>query len=224
MREQRVRRLEIRADRLPRYGLLLAAILAELVVAPVMASTETGLTTARIATFLVLLAALNAAAGHWRGYVLFALAAVGQAAVVATESPSLHVAELGVRLVFVAYVTGALMWRMMQHESVTLDTIAGAACAYLLIGTAWSAAYLLLETVRPGSFDIPPAWRAAGTGDPGAGLAYFSFSTLTTVGYGDVRPTWPAAGGLAVAEAVVGQLYLAITVARLVGLHVARPR
>jgi Ion channel len=55
--------------------------------------------------------------------------------------------------------------------------------------------------------------------DPGAALAYLSLMTLTTVGYGDVTPAWPGAGGLAAAEAIVGQLYLAITIARLVGLH-----
>jgi hypothetical protein len=60
------------------------------------------------------------------------------------------------------------------------------------------------------------------SGDPAAALIYFSFITLTTVGYGYITPLWPGAGGLAAAEAIVGQLYLAITIARLVGLHAAQ--
>jgi len=55
-----------------------------------------------------------------------------------------------------------------------------------------------------------------------SGCKYFSFITLTTVGYGDITPVWPGAGGLAAAEVVVGQLYLAITIARLVGLHTSQ--
>ena len=80
---------------------------------------------------------------------------------------------------------------------------------------------MLLEVLHPGSFDIPPSWRAGPAGMVAA-LIYFSFITLTTVGYGDIHPSWPGAGGLVAAEAVVGQLYLAITIARLVGLHISR--
>jgi hypothetical protein len=65
-------------------------------------------------------------------------------------------------------------------------------------------------------------WRIGPTGDPQAALVYFSFVTLTTVGYGDITPQWPGAGGLAAAEALVGQLYLAITIARLVGMHTSK--
>ena len=59
----------------------------------------------------------------------------------------------------------------------------------------------------------------AAAGDLTPALVYFSFVTL---GYGDITAQWPGAGGLAAAEAVVGQLYLAITIARLVGLHISR--
>ena len=86
----------------------------------------------------------------------------------------------------------------------------------------WGNLYLLLELIRPGSFQIPAAWRIGAIWDPAAALVYFSFITLTTVGYGDIVPMWPGAGGLAAAEAIVGQLYLAITIARLVGLHASR--
>ena len=63
----------------------------------------------------------------------------------------------------------------------------------------------------------------AGPGrDLRAALMYFSFSTLTTLGYGDIHPTDPAAGGLCAAEALIGQLYVAIMIARMVGLHTSQ--
>jgi ion channel len=71
-------------------------------------------------------------------------------------------------------------------------------------------------------FQFPAVWRMGTAGDPTPALVYFSFVTLTTVGYGDITPQWPGAGGLAAAKAVVGQLYLAITIARLVGLHTSQ--
>ncbi|MBZ5688547.1 MAG: potassium channel family protein, partial [Acidobacteriia bacterium] len=105
---------------------------------------------------------------------------------------------------------------------VTTDTIAGAACAYTLLAMLWGNLYVLLEIVHPGSFAIPAPWRMELSGDLAPALLYFSFMTLTTVGYGDITPQWAGAGGLAAAEAVVGQLYLAITIARLVGLHISQ--
>ena len=98
----------------------------------------------------------------------------------------------------------------------------GAACAYTLLALVWANIYVLLEVLRPGSFNILPSWLMGAPHDPVAALAYFSSITLTTVGYGDITPAWPGAGGLAAAEAIVGQLYLAITIARLVGLHASR--
>jgi len=88
----------------------------------------------------------------------------------------------------------------------------------------WANFYELLELLRPGSFDIPPSWLRKPSGDPLFALQYFGFATLTTVGYGDIHPLDIRAGGLAIGEAVVGQLYVAIRIARLVGLQlVQRP-
>jgi hypothetical protein len=133
-----------------------------------------------------------------------------------------HVVALTLRAVFFGYTTGLIVWTTMRRSDVTIDTIAGAACAYTLLAVVWANLYRLLEMFHPGSFQIPPAWLLGPDKDPAAALAYLSFMTLTTVGYGDVTPSWPGAGGLAAAEAIVGQLYLAITIARLVGLHALR--
>ncbi|MDR0182120.1 potassium channel family protein [Lysobacter arvi] len=105
--------------------------------------------------------------------------------------------------------------------SVRIDAerVYAALSAYLLIGVFWGVAYAAMARVAPGSLlsggVVPPA--GIGMGD----AIYFSFVTLATLGYGDLVPATPAMRGLAVFEAVIGQLYLALLVARLVGLQTA---
>ncbi|HET6898706.1 MAG TPA: potassium channel family protein [Vicinamibacteria bacterium] len=101
--------------------------------------------------------------------------------------------------------------KTLRAGPVTFHRIQGAIAAYVLLGMIWAYAYALLALLRPGAFsgavnptDGPRAWF------------YFSFVTLTTVGYGDVLPVHPVARSLAILEAVTGPLYLAILVARLV--------
>ncbi len=104
------------------------------------------------------------------------------------------------------------------------DTLFGAVCGYLLLGIIWSLLYLAVETTSQGSFSVP-AQAAADTANvqPSRGdLSYYSFITLTTVGYGDITPTKPLVRTLAWMEAVAGQFYLAVLVAGLVGYKVAQ--
>jgi hypothetical protein len=103
---------------------------------------------------------------------------------------------------------------MFRGGPVTWSRIQGGVCAYLLIGMAWGSAFEFVERLYPGSFRFVSApadldqltWR----------LTYFSFSTLTTVGFGDVTPLLPVARSLAIAEAIVGQLFPAILIGALV--------
>jgi Ion channel len=103
---------------------------------------------------------------------------------------------------------------------VTFDTIAAASCAYVVFGAIWADVYFLVALGVPGSFEIP-ATLLSGAGALRSALLYFSFETLTTIAYGDIHPMTVGAGGLAVSEAIVGQLYLAIMITRLVALQLA---
>jgi len=100
---------------------------------------------------------------------------------------------------------------------ITLHRLQGAVVVYLNLGLIFAAAYSLIWELSPATFTNLPA----ATGGPGelATMLYFSLTTLTTTGYGDIVPIDPFARSLASLEAVVGQLYLAITVARLVTLE-----
>jgi voltage-gated potassium channel len=214
--------LKLTFDRAPSFVVLLALIILELMLAPLFAGSEFGVHTAQGLASFILVAALWAAGAHATGVLLFVPTILAQLLAVYWGGAPLHVAALTLRVLFFGYTTGLIMWRTLRESEVTIDTIAGAACVYTLLALVWGNLYMLLEFFHPGSFQIPAAWRMGPEGDPGPALVYFSFVTLTTVGYGDITPLWPGAGGLAAAEAVVGQLYLAVTIARLVGLHASR--
>jgi hypothetical protein len=116
-------------------------------------------------------------------------------------------------LVSAAAMTLVVLAQAFRAGPVNVHRIQGAVAAYLLLGLVWALAYELVALGAAGAF--------SGTGLSGAGrpdLIYFSFVTLTTVGYGDVTPVHPVARSLAVAEALTGQLYPAILLARLVSL------
>jgi Ion channel len=100
----------------------------------------------------------------------------------------------------------------------TFDRILGAVALYILIGVVWAEAYQLVNNHLPLAYSgIPHESKPYGR----ATWLYFSFVTLTTVGYGDITPVVPFARSLAILEALIGQLYPAIVLARLVSLHAA---
>lgn len=117
---------------------------------------------------------------------------------------------------------GIIVISLFHSRSVTLDSIYGAVCGYLFLGLAWAMTYVMIESARPGSFHLSQSLRNAGDQSPHQVLIYYSFVTLTTVGYGDVTPVSPMTRTFAWMEAIVGQFYLAIIVASLVSMLVAK--
>jgi hypothetical protein len=121
-------------------------------------------------------------------------------------------------LLFYTFTIVVLLSRILQDEEVTADTLCGAACVYLLMGLAWMTAFQLIESLHPGAFHINPAQNVDGIVN-WSDLLFYSFATLTTLGYGDVTPITSPARSLATLEAVTGVLYVAFLIARLVGLY-----
>ncbi|QEF96279.1 Ion channel [Stieleria maiorica] len=106
---------------------------------------------------------------------------------------------------------------------VDANRIVGAVSIYFLIGLAWAYVYALIELVSPGSFKMASGTTIMET-RPGFvnEFIYFSNVTLTTLGYGDVVPLSSPARMFATLEAMIGQLYVAIVIARLVGLQISQ--
>jgi len=139
-----------------------------------------------------------------------------------TDQRVLVGAQLAAASFFAFALYGIL--RGILARRVSGDAIFGAVCGYLLLGIIWSLLYYAVETANPGSFNLPAssgAGAAAARVDRGV-LSYYSFITLSTVGYGDVTPMSPLARTLSWTEAVTGQFYLAILLAAIVGFKVTR--
>jgi hypothetical protein len=100
---------------------------------------------------------------------------------------------------------------------VNVHRVMGGVAAYLLIGVTWAFGYKLLMEEVPDAIHFQSSFTGISTGEP-ARLLYFSFATLTTLSYGDAYPVHRVARSLAIAEALIGQLYPAILIATLVGM------
>jgi len=109
-----------------------------------------------------------------------------------------------------------LVKRLFYTHKVTADTIKGGVSAFLLIGFVWATLYSLLEQIDPVAYTV--------SGDKEMMYMYFSFTTLTTLGYGDIVPHTRIAAVLTSSEAITGQLFLTIFVARLVGLYIVNEK
>ena len=118
---------------------------------------------------------------------------------------------------FIFAIIQILIFVYTQKE-VTRDLIAGAAIVYLLMALAWSFIFGVVESLDPGSFSIPDIEGISSS----QSFLYLSFVTITTLGYGDITPVTSLARSLCILEAVIGQLYLVVQVAWLVGVHVSQ--
>jgi hypothetical protein len=213
-----------------RFTLLLATILVLLVTQPMFSGHAFAQNFAPAAISLVLLAALYAFRTT-RYYFVTALILVvpsigSRVVLLFTASPAIEAAGAITSCLFLTVTIIALVSRLFIVKSVTLDTISAAICAYLLMGVAFAYAFAVIELYHPGSFSTALFQRPAGDVAPLMAslhsFIYYSFVCLTTTGFGDISPVSEGARTLSVMESVFGQLYMAILIARLVGLEVAQ--
>jgi hypothetical protein len=128
------------------------------------------------------------------------------------ESRLLTIVAISFATVLYFYIVLLLVKNLLSIKVVTADMIFCAISIYLLIGIGWAGIYTIVEGISPGSFSV-----AFESGD----LLYFSFVTLTTVGYGDVLPLSILGKRLAVFEAAMGSIYMAVIIAMIVGRYMS---
>jgi len=118
-------------------------------------------------------------------------------------------------------LASVVLAQVFREGPITGHRIQGAVAVYLLLGLTWAFAYMLIDIVWPDAFAVPAAaGRASALGDDHRWrFVYFSFVTLTTVGYGDITAVHPVARALVILEALTGQLFPAILLARLVSME-----
>jgi hypothetical protein len=114
---------------------------------------------------------------------------------------------------FILFAIIQMLIFIYSHKEVTRDMIVGAAVVYLLMALMWTFIFVVVETLHPGSFNIPEGQNIEASRQ----FVYYSFVTLTTLGYGDITPITSMARSLCILEAVIG-----LQVAWLVGVHVSQ--
>ena len=207
-----------------RHLALLISLLLLFLLSPLVAAARYGTVVINIAFSIVLLAGIYAMSEQRR---LFVVALIGSVAAIATnllmvvfQSEWMRFAWHGFSLLLLGLFSVGILEDVLRRGQISTDKICGAICVYLLIGFAWAFGYGITELINPGSFSGLAEIDANNHVGRIMQLRYFSFATMTTLGYGDILPRSPTARTLATLEAMTGQIYLTVLIARLVGLHI----
>ena len=207
------------------YLLLLVSIVATLLLAPWMQDRVLGRILMQACFTMVFVVGVFS---NWDRPLVFRTAiAIAIAAVllgwggIFTQTPQVSFAGIVTDLIFFAYLAVIILVAVMRNSFDRIQALFGAICAYLLVGLAWALAYAALESVDAESFQYIRRLESdiqIGSSHMTAlsQLVYFSFVTMSTLGYGDIIPLTHEAQTLAWMQAVTGQLFLAVLVAKLV--------
>jgi len=199
---------------------LFFALLLLLILVPLIVETTHGRITANVINMLILLAAVAAVGRSGLSFVIAVLLGLPTLVfqLLAFSADDMrHLAwswMFGGAFYFATIVY--LLRYVFSREAMSTDKLYGAAATYLMLGVLWTYLYAIAQYLFPGSF--------AGGGNVVSSVAmvdllYFSFSTLTTTGFGDIAPVLRLPRTLATLEAVLGTLYVAILIARLAGVY-----
>jgi voltage-gated potassium channel len=121
-------------------------------------------------------------------------------------------------LIFLIFLIGQFLRFILRAPRVNAEVMCAGISVYLLLGLSWTFAYVIIAELVPGSFAFSTG-PAASQEMTGFNAYYFSFVTLTTVGYGDITPVANGARAMAAMEAMTGTMYVAVLISRLVALY-----
>jgi hypothetical protein len=205
-------------------SVLLGALVLMLMVLPVVAGEDRAEEAVRIALGLTVVASVAVLTdARWAIWALLGVAAAHEA----VHLPEPPLVSFVLSQTLVAAQLGIAATLVLRHvsrvERATSDTVMSAISGFLLVAMLWATLYSITESLWPGSYlvhDQPIGVHPTGH----TVFFYYSLVTITTLGYGDIVPGRPGAGLLAGLEAVIGQLYVAILVARIVALRLTDTR
>ena len=213
-----------------RFGVLLVALLVQLAVLPFLPGDPAGGIFFRLSWTLVVLAGLLIASRNRT--VLWVALALGIPSLILRwtgGSNDQAAAQLALTLsgaVFLIFTAGVVLKTIYLERRVKLDEIFGGVLVYILLGVIFGQVHYALEIANPGAYLLGDVALSSIPSNADGNLIfsflYYSFTTLTTLGYGDIRPALHASRMLSTGEALTGQLYLAIFIARLVGSYLSQ--
>jgi len=216
---------------LGRHSVLLASLVALLIAMPVVRSMPGG--GFRFSILLCLVLTASVYVNRRRRWTLFVAVLLGVGAVAAlgvgeaTGSTTARIVSSSLGLGLLSFTTLLMLNTLVRADVVSADTVVGGICVYLMIGLSFSIAYSLALHLEPGALvqgGLPLGVSLNDSSARSAKVLYFSFVTLTTLGFGDITPSGEWTQMLVTGEAIIGQLYLAIFIARLMALYLASDR
>ena len=209
------------AQRTPHYGAVLAVLLLLILIAPLSSGPESEIVVEFFLDLVLVTGAYSAAArkgNPWPFRILTSVTLLWRWVALLFESGQVDLGAMVMTAIWLAVAVGTVTKALFEQEDADTNLILAAVVVYLLAAVTFAQVFEILELIQPGSFSgVPDGGHPRELGNA---LLYFSFVCITTMGYGDILPVSELARPLAVLEGVFGTLYLAVMIARLVGLHI----
>jgi len=207
-----------------RCSVLLAGLFVFILVHPLLAESAIGGTFLAFGTLSILLLGLWALHARRRTLLIVGILALLTFHGIAADRLGEHwlrPATLLVTAIFMGAITAALLYYVLDWHPITIDKVFGAVAAYVLIAFTFACLFGLLQQIQSGAFHAAPLYAPNDQLDWSA-MMYFSFTVLTSTGFGEITPVTRMARALIVVEQVLGVMYVAFLVARLANLYGTR--
>jgi len=199
--------------------LLFWALIALLVALPFLSETPHGQVILAVVNVIVLLTAVAAVGRTWLSFVIAVIlilpALVFRFLALESGQPGHLALTWGFNAVFYIFILTNLLQYVFRRDLMSRDKLYGAVAAYILIAVLWANLHGVTQYFYPGAYALGGTPQAFGMPE----LIYFSFTTLATVGYGDITPALIQSRYLTVLEMIVGVMFVAILIARLTGVY-----
>ena len=210
-----------------KYGMLLAAQILLSVISPLFSSSVYARSAVDLGITAVFITAIYVVSSSRKHYIIGMILMIPTLLLIwgvkFYRLESLEFISLIGSALFFCFIAWLILAEIFRTKMVTLDIIAAGISVYLFFGNICGFIFAIIGRVDPNAFTIP-ATTASYLGDNLSDLSsamYFSFVTLTTLGYGDITPINDFARSLAFLEAAMGQIYLTVLIASLVGVHIS---
>ena len=202
-----------------RCFLLFLALLTLLVALPFLSEIPHGRVILTIVNVIVLLTAVAAVGRTWLSFVIAVIlvlpALVFRFLALESNLPGYFALSLGFNAVFYTFILANLLQYVFRRDFMSGDKLYGAVSAYILVAVFWAHLHGVTQYFYPGAYAFGGTPKALDMTE----LIYFSFTALTTAGFGDIAPVLVQSRFLTVLEMVIGVMYVAILIARLTGVY-----
>jgi voltage-gated potassium channel len=220
------------AGKMTKHVQLLAALVATEMVRPLMAKADLAARIISVAFFALIGVAVFRAVFDTKHRRLVGLILLGITIAInlvdtllpSTLHPSMEVLASLAAAVFFSFVLYVILNHVFGARTLRMDDIVGAFSGYIIIAVIWGRLYAAAWLVVPDYFSISPdiKWQLANRNTLHALFDYYSFTTISSIGYGDITTTGPATNTLVWLEVMCGQFYLAVVVATIVGIKMSQ--